>query len=67
MKQFVAVLGARDSVPVDGKYWMQPYLQWAGSEGIVGGYANGSLHPHSTATRAHMSKILITAMDAFGI
>lgn len=42
-------------------------LQWACGEGIVSGYADGSLRPHGQATRAHMSKILITAMDAFGI
>lgn len=42
-------------------------LQWACGEGIVSGYADGSLRPHGQATRAHMSKILITAMNAFGI
>ena len=42
-------------------------LQWACGAGIVSGYADGSLRPHGQATRAHISKILITAMDAFGI
>ena len=35
--------------------------------GIIGGYADGSLRPMAPATRAQTVKILLTAMDAFGI
>lgn len=41
--------------------------QWACREGIVSGYTDGSFKPHGQATRAHTVKILMTAMDAFGI
>ena len=42
-----------------------PAMQWACGEGIVGGYADGSLKPANQATRAQMVKILMTAMDVF--
>ena len=35
-----------------------PAMQWACSEGIVTGTANGNLNPGSTATRAQFSAIL---------
>lgn len=44
-----------------------PAMQWACGEGIVGGYADGSLKPANQATRAQMVKILMTAMDVFEI
>ena len=44
-----------------------PAMQWACGEGIVSGYADGTLKPANQATRAQMVKILMTAMDVFGI
>lgn len=44
-----------------------PAMQWACGAGIIGGYADGSLRPMAPATRAQTVKILLTAMDAFGI
>ena len=44
-----------------------PGVQWACGAGVMSGYENGSLKPHGQATRAHTVKMLMTAMDAFGI
>ena len=44
-----------------------PAMQWACGAGIVSGYDDGSLRPLNPATRAQTVKILMKAMDVFGI
>lgn len=44
-----------------------PAMQWACGEGIISGYADGTLKPNNIATRAQTVKILMSAMDTFGI
>ena len=35
-----------------------PAVQWACGEGIMGGYTDGALRPHNTATRAHVATFI---------
>ncbi len=44
-----------------------PAMKWAYSEGIVGGYDDGSLKPTNQATRAQIVAILMTAMNVFDL
>ena len=44
-----------------------PGMKWANEAGIMTGHGNGTLDPCGQATRAHTVKMLMSAMDAFGI
>jgi len=43
--------------------YAMPAVQWACGEGIMSGYADGTLRPHSTATRAHVAKMLMSFLN----
>ena len=40
-----------------------PAVQWACGEGIMNGYADGTLCPYNTATRAHVAKMLMNFLN----
>ena len=40
-----------------------PAMQWACGEGVMGGYADGTLRSHNTATRAHVAQMLKNFME----
>ena len=39
-----------------------PAFQWACGAGVVDGYADGTLKPEATATRAHVAKMLMNLL-----
>ncbi len=44
-----------------------PAMQWACGTGILSGFEDGSLRPAGAASRSQTAKMLIYAMDAFGM
>ena len=40
-----------------------PAFQWACGDGVVGGYADGTLKPEATAARSHVAKMLMNFLN----
>lgn len=55
------VLSYEDALSISN--YAMPAIQWACGEGVMSGYADGTLRPHNTATRAHAAKMLMNFLN----
>lgn len=76
--EFVTVLGrlfgvdaknAADSefLDVDNSAFYAPYINWAASEGLIGGYGDGTVGPNDKITRAQMAVLIVRFAEKLGI